>query len=128
MRHFFSGFPLMQEYEGMSSYIKTILPPKWMVYHLSTYANLLYSTSDLLARVFTAAKLTCVLAVALDPPKLSKPQRSVQTVLTYPLNNTNINIWRRSDIALGRRVSRSEPILSIESGRVFHVLWGTVGR
>ena len=38
-----------------------------MVYHLSTYANLLYSTFDLLARVYTAAKLTCVLTVTLGP-------------------------------------------------------------
>ena len=63
-----------------------------MVY-FSTYANLLYSTSDFRQIRYTHILPTSMWFYSCD---------------YGPSNDTKINSWRRSDIAVCRKVSRSE--------------------
>ena len=65
------------------------------------FDNPIYFTSDLLARGFTVVLWTC--------GRWARPRNCLN--LTWPLNNTKINSWRRSDIAVGRKVSMSEVLL-----------------
>ena len=100
-----------------------------MVY-FSTYANPLYSPSDLRqirspthptfsTRGFTAAKWTCgrrSRPLSLSQPRRSDPSRPAVAAartaqklsfnITEPSSNTKIISWRRSDIAVGQKFRR----------------------
>ena len=93
-------------------YIKNIFRDHRHISHtpfLIPTPNPLYYTSDLLARGITAALWTC--GRSARPPRPGARPKNCQPNLTFiASNNTKINSWLRSDIAVGQKVSRGHVV------------------